>query len=178
MKTKALILTIAVLFSAVRAASAQESGAQAAVVSSHAITLSTIGVDYSYEQRLGGSWSLIGRAGLAATGFNVTSGTSSFEAGFEMGCGIAVEPRYYTSLDRRAAAGKSTYGNSSDFIAVRAQAVSYGDGAILSLIPMYGIRRSGGKHWFHEFSFGARLNAVEGGFGIMPYAHYRLGFTF
>lgn len=178
MKTNALILTVSILLSVCCSAAGRERGWRPSAVSGHAITLSTIGADYSYEQRLGGDWSIIGRVGLATTGFSITSGTDSFDAGFEIGYGIAVEPRYYTSLGRRAAAGRSTFNNSSDFIAIRAQAFSYGDGAVLSLIPMYGIRRSTGRHWFHEFSFGAKLNAVESGFGILPYAQYRLGFTF
>lgn len=178
MKMRTLILTITLLVSGGMVAWAQDSGAQAAVVSGHAITLSTLGVDYSYEQRLGGVWSIIGRVGLATSDFSITSRADYFDANFQIGYGIAIEPRYYTSMSRRAAAGKSTFNNSSDFIAIRAQAFSCEDGAILSLIPMYGIRRNGGEHWFHEFSFGARLTDTEGGFGITPYVQYRLGFTF
>ena len=34
------------------------------VVSNHSISMTILGLEYGYEQRLGGHWSIIGRAGI------------------------------------------------------------------------------------------------------------------
>lgn len=159
-------------------AAAQKEKDFSAVVNNHSISISTIGAEYGYEQRLGGWWSIIGRAGIVTSSFDVSSSPDHFNANFSMAMGITVEPRYYTSFSRRLSAGKPTVNNSSDFIAIRMQGLSDGERGFLSLIPMYGIRRHGGKHWYHEFTLGARLSAIDAGFDITPHVQYRLGFIF
>lgn len=179
MRIKSILFAIAALTLSLSAAYAQTGSDQseAAVRNNHSISLTALGIEYGYEQRLGGNWSLIGRAGVVPVGVDLLNDWETFSANFSMAYGITVEPRFYTSLGRRAAAGRPTVNNSSDFVAIRAQALTDGTDPALTLTPMYGIRRHGGKHWYHEFTFGARLMMVDE-FGITPHVQYRLGFIF
>ena len=170
MKTKSLITAFAAFVLSFSAANAQ-------IVSNHSLSLSVLGIEYGYEQRLGGSWTLIGRAGVVPVGVDMYNTWETFSANFAMAYGLTVEPRFYTSMNRRAAAGKPTVNNSSDFISIRAQALTDGNDPALTLTPMYGIRRHGGEHWFHEFTFGTRLMLIDE-FGMTPHVQYRLGFIF
>jgi hypothetical protein len=47
----------------------------------------------------------------------------------------------------------------------------------IMFIPMYGIRRCGGIHWAHEFTFGPRLYISEDS-GLGFHIQYRLAFVF
>ena len=69
--------------------------------SNHSITTTLLGLEYSFEGRIADRWTLIGRAGLVPTGFNVYSYPDA--AGFEgnMGLGASFEARYYSSIKRR-----------------------------------------------------------------------------
>ena len=101
-----------------------------AVVSGHSIQLSIFGLEYSYEQRLGGYWSIIGRAGLPSslTDYSVTYDLSSYNTSknysfnWSPSLGVTVEPRYYTSMRRRFDKGRKTVNNSSDFVSLQVKA--------------------------------------------------------
>lgn len=178
MTIKSFLSTVIALVAVSVAAWSQTPQDGSAIKSNHSISLTTLGAEYGYEQRLGGNWTLIGRVGLVPAGLDLSSHLNSFNANFNMAYGITVEPRYYTSFSRRLAAGKPTVNNSSDFIAIRAQGLSDGDNIAVSLTPMYGIRRHGGKHWYHEFTFGACITDSGNNFDITPHVQYRLGFIF
>ncbi len=152
------------------------------VVSLHSISAQIGGLDYSYEQRLGGDFSMVFRAGFLPEEISVYSsawGTQSF--GIVASAGLAIEPRYYTNFDRRVRLGKTTYKNSADFVAMKIGAGLSGNGRgdefCLNVTPMYGIRRVWGEHWFGEFTTGVFFNISE---GISPGLHlqYRIGFVF
>lgn len=147
-------------------------------VSNHSFSLQIVGIEYGYEQKLGGSFSMVFRAGLVPSGLSYFCDLYNTSFSFKSSLGITVEPRFYTNFGRRARLGKSTFKNSADFVALKIQS-SMPKGLDISLTPMYGIRRVWGKHWFGEFSAGGRIGFTWGsGIYIAPHIQYRLGFVF
>ena len=161
-------------------------------VSNHTISMQILGLEYGYEQKLGGSFSMVFRAGLVPAGIIVIH--DYFSSGFaaSMKIGANVEPRFYTNFDRRQRLGKSTYKNSADFVALKIQAalggvfvssvsddgdISFSSPVEVSITPMYGIRRVWGKNWFGEFSVGARIGWQTDWY-VAPYIQYRIGLAF
>ena len=92
-----------------------------AAVSNHTISMQILGLEYGYEQKLGGSFSMVFRAGLVPAGIYVFNDYFSFGYNAAMKLGVNVEPRFYTNFDRRQRLGKSTYKNSADFVALKVQ---------------------------------------------------------
>ena len=153
-----------------------EDGQTASVRSNHSVSLSIIGAEYSYEQRLADRWTLIGRAGVTTYGSRNSNYINSFDASWTLGAGLTVEPRFYTSILRRQALGRSTANNASDFVSMRIQGYFTGSGSFhVAVTPLYGIRRSESRHWFHEFAFGPCWTINK---GFSPAILYRLGFLF
>ncbi len=150
-------------------------------VSTHSFTIQILGLDYSYEQRLGGDFSMIFRAGILPGEIDIYSSPDLGQDLYaNMVLGIAIEPRYYTNFDRRTRLGKSTFKNSADFVSIRLSGGLY-DGYmrdfVASITPMYGIRRVWGKHWFGEFTTGINFHYThELNLGL--HLQYRLGFVF
>ena len=147
------------------------------VRSNHSISVSNLGLEYAYEQRLGGNFSLVARTGGAVTANAFYQDLASFNLNLLFAYSISVEPRIYTSLGRRASLGKSTHNNSSDFASAKFAFYYAGSEVGLSFTPMYGIRRAWGRHWFHEFSVGPTLSYIDG-FSFTPHIQYRLAFVF
>lgn len=148
-------------------------------VSNHSISAQVLGLEYSFEGALLSNLTLIGRAGLVPTGVNLyTSMLGATDAHFNVGLGLTLEPRFYTSFERRARMGRTTYMNSSDFLAVRNQIVWAPEALCFVITPMYGIRRTTGDHWAHEFTFGPRLAYAGGDPNLSPHVQYRLVFMF
>ncbi len=162
------------------AANAQEMNSQVEdvdAVSLHSFSLQVGGLDYSYEQRLGGDFSMVFRAGFFPEEIAVYSdpwGNQSFS--ITSALGAVIEPRYYTNFNRRTRLGKTTYKNSADFVAVK-MAGAYDGEFRLGVTPMYGIRRVWGKHWFGEFTTGVNLNIAEE-LTAGLHLQYRIGFVF
>lgn len=156
-----------------------------AVVSGHSIQLSIFGLEYSYEQPLGGYWSIIGRVGLSSslTDYSVTYDLSSYNTSknysfnWSPSLGVTVEPRYYTSMRRRFDKGRKTVNNSSDFVSLQVKAydLASDDGIQLSAIAAYGIRR-GGEHWFREYTGGVAFHTIYG--GVLPHLGFKFGYRF
>ena len=160
-------------------------------VSNHTVSLQVLGLEYGYEQRLGGSFSMVFRAGLVPAGVLYYSDYINTAASFAMKLGAGVEPRCYTNFGRRARLGKSTFRNSADFVSVKIQCALGGVFGIyddsgtpglsspvdVSLTPMYGIRRVWGRNWFDEFSAGARIG-WQSMFYAAPYLQCRIGLVF
>lgn len=148
------------------------------VCSNHSVSTTLLGLEYSFEGRIADRWSLIGRAGLVPVGFSLESVPGSFSASGLMGLGLTFEGRWYTSIARRAAYGRSTYNNSSDFLMLRLRG-NTGDGVEVSFTPAYGIRRSFGKYWMHEFTVGPKIGmTTDRGLFLSPHIQYRIGITF
>ena len=147
------------------------------VVSNHSISMTILGLEYGYEQRLGGHWSIIGRAGIVPQQISLYSDPSTTSVSIGMALSATIEPRLYTSIGRRNRMGKSTFNNSSDFVSFRNLIIPHEDGMGIMFIPMYGIRRCGGIHWAHEFTFGPRLYISEDS-GLGFHIQYRLAFVF
>jgi hypothetical protein len=147
------------------------------IVSNHSISMTILGLEYGYEQRLGGHWSILGRAGIVPQQISLYSDPSTTSVSIGMALGATIEPRLYTSIGRRNRMGRSTFNNSSDFVSFRNLLIPHEDGMGLMFIPMYGIRRCGGIHWAHEFTFGPRLYISEDS-GLGFHIQYRLAFVF
>ncbi|MBR1576278.1 MAG: hypothetical protein IJ654_07515 [Bacteroidales bacterium] len=147
-------------------------------VSNHSLSAQILGLEYSFEGALTGNFTLVGRVGLVPTGLVLASsmsGTSSVH--FDMAPGITLEPRIYTSFERRARMGRSTFMNSSDFVSAPVQFLFAGNGCVFTFTPQYGIRRTSGDHFAHEFTFGPRL-AFYDDIVLSPHIQYRLVFMF
>lgn len=150
-------------------------------VSNHSLSVQLLGVEYSFEGALASNFTIVARAGLVPTGIDLSSSLSGVSyVHFGVAAGLTLEPRIYTSFDRRARLGRSTYMNSSDFVAFRTQCLWAGEeGLALALTPLYGIRRTTGDHWAHELTFGPRLTYFgEGDSAISPHLQYRLVYMF
>ena len=148
-------------------------------VSNHSISAQILGLEYSFEGVLIGNLTLIGRVGIVPTAVQYYSSMiGATNAHFGVGAGITLEPRFYTSFERRARMGRSTYMNSSDFLAVRNQVVWAPDALCFVITPMYGIRRTTGDHWAHEFTVGPRLAYAGGDPNLSPHVQYRLVYMF
>ena len=146
------------------------------VASNHSLSLTLLGFEYSYEQRLADRWSLTGRGGLITYGTLLAMYPGHFENNWTMAPGITIEPRFYTSMGRRLQMGRDIHNNSSDFVSMRITGYFAGfEDFRMSVTPLYGIRRSETKHWFHEFAFGPQFTIGE---GIVPTITYRLGYLF
>ncbi len=159
---------------------AQEKGYSSSLedaVSLHSFSLQIGGLDYSYEQRLGGDFSMVFRVGLLPEELAVYSdpwGSQSFA--FTSALGLVIEPRFYTNFNRRSRLGKTTYKNSADFVALKL-AGAYSGECRIGITPMYGIRRVWSKHWFGEFTTGVNINVSEG-INAGLHLQYRIGFVF
>lgn len=148
----------------------------------HAINVTVLGMEYSYELPLSGPWTIVFRGGghILPTGITYDKDlhthktTRTYHIHLEPD--IILEPRFYTNIDRRRAKGKKTANNSADFVSVKTVLYTWTYRDIqLSVIPVYGIRR-GGEHWFREYSFGVGYHTAWE--LILPYANFRLGYTF
>jgi hypothetical protein len=159
--------------------------------SGHSISVSIIGLEYSYECPVGRYWTVIFSGGFpyCMTGYERQANTTTINDGsttisqynysaqysFNPRPGITVEPRLYTSMGRRSLRGRNTRNNSSDFISVKIKVYTVDfDDVYCSVIPAYGIRR-GGEHWFREYTFGLGLHSMG---DILPHFNIRVGYSF
>lgn len=146
--------------------------------SNHSVSLPLGGIEYSYEGCVADRWSLIGRVGLVPVGFAASSAPSYSEIYFLSGLGVTFEARWYSNIAKRAECGRSTYNNSSDFVSMRLRA-NTSDGLEVSFTPAYGIRRSFGRLWFHEITFGPKIGvSADSGLFLAPHIQYRIGLAF
>lgn len=95
-----------------------------------------------------------------------------------MGIGLSFEGRWYSNIAKRAECGRSTYNNSSDFLSMRLRANTMDNGLEVSFTPAYGIRRTFGRLWFHEITFGPKIGVDGDGFFLAPHMLYRIGLVF
>lgn len=146
--------------------------------SNHSVSMPLGGIEYSYEGRVADRWSLIGRVGLVPIGFAASSAPDYSELQLRSGLGLTFEARWYSNIAKRAECGRSTYNNSSDFVSMRLRA-NTGDGLEVSFTPAYGIRRSFGRLWFHEVTFGPKIGiTTDYGLFLAPHIQYRIGLAF
>lgn len=154
-------------------------GMRGQVVPGHSVSADLLGVKYGYEFAIGGNWSLITRAGLETTFFSVSSNSESTNIVWNFCPQISVEPRIYTSMERRQSLGRSTANNSSDFFAMPVQ-IYISNGALVGFAPEYGIRRelSAGSKWFYEVSGGIHVLTDFGTVMIRPRLQGKIGISF
>ena len=146
--------------------------------SNHSVSSTLLGLEYSYEGKVADKWTLIGRAGLVPVGFYLysTPGRTNFSG--DLGFGLTFEGRWYSNIAKRAAYGRSTYNNSSDFVSLRLRGTTSTDGIEVSFTPSYGIRRTFGRLWFHEATFGPKIGVNDDGMFLQPHIQYRIGLAF
>ena len=158
------------------------------VVANHSLSATIVGLEYTYEARLGKAWSLASRFGIATclsrtAGF-VEGNTLHIEGSFYPHVALTLEPRYYFTLEKRVLAGKKTVNNSASFFSLQAKLYdARWDETIypeISVIPTFGIRR-GGEHWFREYTFGLAFHSKLYGLlplPVLPHLNFRLGYAF
>lgn len=146
--------------------------------SNNSVSTTIFGLEYSYEGKVADRWTLIGRAGLVPCNFSVSSSPRSTSIYHELGLGLAFEGRYYSNIAKRAECGRSTYNNSSDFVSMRLRANTTARGLEVSFTPSYGLRRTFGKLWFHEATFGPKIGIDGRGPFVSPHIQYRIGLSF
>ncbi len=167
------------------------------VEANHSVSLDLLGLGlgYGYEHPIGRKSTIVGRAGVVG-GLAWGSGFFLDYLEYAVVPTLGTEVRYYHSLDRRAAKGRNTAGNSASFLSMEARyvipaaiiasdGVEIMDGAILT--PGWGLRRVWGEKWLFEFRTGvniqlySQLKTVDlHAFRIAwsPAANVRFGFVF
>lgn len=152
----------------------------ARAVSNHSFSWSPfLGLEYSYEGAVSDHWTLIGRVGITPTGMYAWSGEESTHIEFLHFPAVTFEPRWYFSLEDRARDGKRTTGNSANFLSLRNSLLFTVDGPVIRMIPMFGIRRTAGRSFFHEFTVGPTAYfGPDGTAGASIHVNYRLGWYF
>lgn len=147
-------------------------------VSIQSVSADVLGVEYSYEQALGGSWTLIGRVGLPPMVTSAARSDHGLSVVTEASPAISLESRYYTTLARRVRKGRSILSNSSDYIMLRlvgAYMLRDTDPYEAKIIVAYGIRRAWNRVYI-EPTFGAGYHTQAK--IILPHLQFRVGIPF
>ena len=133
---------------------------------------------------VGGSWTIIGRVGAEPIVTSSVLTKNKVEVTTKAKPAITIEPRFYTSLQRRDRLGKNTTNNRANFIMLQltgAHMLRDVDPFECKAILAYGLRR-GGEHWFVEPTFGAGYHSSAGnnmrGGDILPHVQFRFGYSF
>lgn len=169
------LITSIIFLGMALSANAQE---PAVAVSNHSISVDIPGLEYGYEQALGGSWTIIGRVGFAPMVTEASYNKKGFHVLTEAKPAVSLESRYYTTLGRRARHGRSTENNSSNFLMLRYSAANVFSNTApyqAKIIFAYGIRRSG-RHFFVEPTAGIGYQGYPD--IVLPHTQVRLGFVF
>ncbi len=97
---------------------------------------------------------------------------------------IALEPRWYYNLSKRANKGKSIGGNSGNYLSLRTSYHFHDTSEIedndlnkFLLVPTWGIRRNIGKHFNYEAGAGIGLG-YKNNINLAPYVNLKIGFRF
>jgi len=175
-KTVLLLILLAVCH--IASANSKDDSQTDGVRSNHSISVTTIGAEYSYEQRLGDRFSIVGRLGMLDITTSYNCNVSGFSFSTTIQPAATIEPRFYTSMGRRIAMGRDTHNNSSDFVSVAIRVYSDFEDTMCFVSPCYGIRRTWGKHWFGEGIMGIRIGDIVEGADLAPECKLRIGFIF
>lgn len=103
---------------------AQEAGEvplRPGIGSNHSLSVTLMGAEYSYEQRLVNKFSVISRAGAVAPEITIQNTSESLYIWYPVNLAVALEPRFYTNIDRRARLHKELDNNAADFVSIRVQ---------------------------------------------------------
>ncbi len=101
---------------------------------------------------------------------------------------LALEPRWYYNIDKRADKNKRIDGNSGNYISFRTSyrffdisEADKNEHSYLSFIPTWGIRRNIGNHFNYEAGIGLGLgffNDNERKIGYTSYFNLKIGYRF
>jgi hypothetical protein len=191
---KLIFVTLTALFLAPLCANAQgeQFAERPSVETTQSVSLNAtptdFGVHYTYEHPLARRATLIGRVGASVAGVGDTGdfiGTWNY---WFVAPTIDIESRFYYGLDRRAAHGRSTAGNSGSFLALQVKnLMPFGyvsasewtiDGATL-VTPMWGLRRVWNENWLFEVTTGYTLAlGWQGNVGSGLHVGLNFGYTF
>ncbi|WP_304158094.1 hypothetical protein [Mesonia mobilis] len=155
------------------------------------IQLGVIGISGFYEAKLANNWTVRGEMGLRGNLTIVVGGDNDFYVQPE----IALSPRLYYNLKRRAEKGKNIANNSANFLSLynsyRPDWFSLlndenqnGTQKILTNL-LWGLRRSYGNHFHLEFAAGLgyykEINLepyMKDDSGVYPALDFRIGYQF
>jgi hypothetical protein len=140
-------------------------------------TPTDFGIHYTSEHPIARRATLICRIGASAAGVGDDSSLIGTWDYWFAAPTVDIESRFYYGLDRRAAHGRSTAGNSGSFLALQVKNIMpFGYvsdsnwtiyGATL-VTPMWGLRREWNKNWLFEvttgptFAWGWQGNFISG----------------
>lgn len=148
--------------------------------SNHSISANLFGLDYAYEQSLGGSWSILGRVGfepIEVGGYTDDHDESHYQ--FSPRPALSIEPRYYFNLVRRARNGCNIDRNAADFLSVKALTAKlysgHRDDIAFCVSAQYGIRRVW-DCFYIEPSIGITYHAWFKDW--LPEIQFRFGYSF
>jgi hypothetical protein len=187
MKIKLLLVFV---FGVIYIGKAQDSSVEKSVFG---LQTGLLGVWMHHEARLSNQIALRTEIGLDS---GIWGGDFYDGIGFLMTPVITVEPRWYYNLNKRETKGKSTAGNSGNFLALKTSVhpdwfvISNADNVRVigdvSVVPTWGIRRSIGSHFNFETGLGLGYRCIfakQAGYAkdygeLAVNVHLRFGYRF
>ena len=166
MKNVALIILLFVAISNTKAQINQSSNTNSVEKSIYGFQTGFLGGWFYNEQRLFNSFSLRTELGFDAGfgGFVLETNNASVDNTWILALSAKAEPRWYYNFKKRTRKGRTTRGNTGNFVAFRVGAVfedafiSNADNISLPyqirLIPTWGIRRQLGSYFNYELGIG------------------------
>ncbi|MBQ4820769.1 hypothetical protein [Aquimarina sp. MMG016] len=153
------------------------------------IQIGVMGVWVHNELKISNQIALRSEAGISIVGMWTEGNDTLIGTGYSLPI-VALEPRWYYNLSKRASQGKRIDGNSGNYIALRGSYYFYdnadsGTDRNLSSHPFtavsWGIRRNIGNHFNYEVGVGAGLgfgNDTGREIGLTPYFNLKIGYRF
>jgi hypothetical protein len=160
------------------------------------IQTGAVGAWVSYEGRLSNRWALRAEVGLDLWMYEAYDNMGQTDKGVTLVPSIAIEPRWYYNIGKRAEKGRNTANNSANFVTL---AVEYYPNLFviggpdylemreqISFIPKWGIRRAIAQSNFN-YELGIGVGPVwylsddyhyESESDVAIDAHIRIGYTF
>ncbi len=159
--------------------------AQSRIMSNHSVGLKTNGLEYAYEQALGGDFSIVGHAGIEANLWLDFIEMFAGDNSYNLNPAISIEPRYYYNMARRLRRGKDAGGLSADFISLETKyifesIVPKNEGAYYPIVisPTWGLRRVWRDKWLLEFNAGLNFYRDKDDTSCGPRLNLKFGFKF
>lgn len=173
--------------------------AQTKTVTNHSIGINILGLGYTYEQALGGKFTLNSSIELQnlltwsdnSFTLNGYETVKSNDFDYAMLPYISVSPRYYYNLDKRERMGKNINRNSANYLALslgyafkpivqnNEGTTIYNDFILLS--PHWGMQRVYNNKWLIDLKLGVNFGYSLGSekeFGCAPNINFRFGYVF
>ncbi len=157
--------------------------------STFGIQIGVMGVWAYNELKISNQVALRSEIGIAIVGLWTDGNDTLVGTGYSLPI-VALEPRWYYNLNKRANQGKRIDGNSGNYVSLRGSYYFYdnadsGTDRNLSSHPFtaisWGIRRNIGNHFNYEVGVGGGLgfgNDTGREIGLTPYFNLKIGYRF